>query len=211
MSSSPGQAVKTNVMGSHNVLQAAAKAGVMSVVCLSTDKAVYPVNAMGMSKALMEKTAQAFAATTRTRRRPSPSPGTATSCTRAVRSSLFVNQIQNGEPLSLTEPSMTCFLMSLQESVDLVEHAFVHAQPGTCSCERRSRPPSTCSPAGACVVSPRRSPAHATIVQGGVLSSGCDTGGGFDSARGVVVNVATGVAGLSDVEVGRGCRRARRA
>lgn len=127
----PEQAVKTNVTGSHNVIEAAAAAGVHSVVCLSTDKAVYPVNAMGMSKALMEKTAQAFA-------RNHPRSKTTISVTRYgnvmySRGSvipLFVQQIQRDEPLTLTEPSMTRFLMSLQESVDLVEHAFLHAEPG---------------------------------------------------------------------------------
>lgn len=127
----PEQAVKTNVTGSHNVIEAAAAAGVQSVVCLSTDKAVYPVNAMGMSKALMEKTAQAFA-------RNHPRSTTTISVTRYgnvmySRGSvipLFVQQIQRNEPLTLTEPSMTRFLMSLQESVDLVEHAFLHAEPG---------------------------------------------------------------------------------
>jgi UDP-N-acetylglucosamine 4,6-dehydratase len=100
-------------------------------VCLSTDKAVYPVNAMGMSKALMEKTAQAFA-------RNHPTSDTTVSITRYgnvmySRGSvipLFVQQIQSGQPLSITEPRMTRFLMSLQESVDLVEHAFLHAEPG---------------------------------------------------------------------------------
>lgn len=127
----PEQAVKTNVTGTHNVLQAAAKAGVRSVVCLSTDKAVYPVNAMGMSKALMEKVAQAFA-------RNHPRSKTTVSVTRYgnvmySRGSvipLFVQQLRSGGPLTLTEPRMTRFLMSLQESVDLVEHAFLHAEPG---------------------------------------------------------------------------------
>jgi len=127
----PEQAVKTNVVGSYNVLEAAAKAGVKSVVCLSTDKAVYPVNAMGMSKALMEKTAQAFA-------RNHPTSATTVSITRYgnvmySRGSvipLFVQQIQSGQPLSITEPKMTRCLMSLQESVDLVEHAFLHADTG---------------------------------------------------------------------------------
>ena len=127
----PEQAVKTNVVGSHNVIEAAAAAGVTSVVCLSTDKAVYPVNAMGMSKALMEKTAQAFA-------RNHPGSATTVSITRYgnvmySRGSvipLFVNQVRTGQPLTLTEPGMTRFLMSLQESVDLVEHAFFHAEPG---------------------------------------------------------------------------------
>jgi UDP-N-acetylglucosamine 4,6-dehydratase/5-epimerase len=127
----PEQAVKTNVMGSHNVIEAAARTGVRSVVCLSTDKAVYPVNAMGMSKALMEKTAQAFA-------RNNPRSDTTVSVTRYgnvmySRGSvipLFVQQLQQGRPLTVTDPSMTRFLMSLQESVDLVEHAFGHAEPG---------------------------------------------------------------------------------
>ncbi len=127
----PEQAVRTNVTGSHNVIEAAAAAGVRSVVCLSTDKAVYPVNAMGMSKALMEKTAQAFA-------RNHPESTTTVSVTRYgnvmySRGSvipLFVDQVRSGQPLTLTEPGMTRFLMSLQESVDLVEHAFFHAERG---------------------------------------------------------------------------------
>lgn len=127
----PEQAVKTNVVGSSNVVGAAAKTGVRSVVFLSTDKAVYPVNAMGMTKALMEKTAQAFA-------RNNPHARTTVSVTRYgnvmySRGSvipLFVNQLQQGQPLTITEPRMTRFLMSLQESVDLVQHAFDHAEPG---------------------------------------------------------------------------------
>lgn len=127
----PEQAVKTNVNGSRNVISAAHKLGIRSVVCLSTDKAVYPINAMGMSKALMEKTAQAFA-------RNHPDSPTTVSVTRYgnvmySRGSvipLFVRQIREGKPLTLTEGSMTRFLMSLQESVDLVDHAFFHAEPG---------------------------------------------------------------------------------
>lgn len=127
----PDQAVKTNVNGSANVLRAAQKLGVQSVVCLSTDKAVYPINAMGMSKALMEKTVQAFA-------RNHPKSSTTVSITRYgnvmhSRGSvipLFVRQIRQGKPLTITEGSMTRFLMSLQESVDLVEHAFFNAEPG---------------------------------------------------------------------------------
>lgn len=127
----PDQAVKTNVDGSRNVISAAHKLGVESVVCLSTDKAVYPVNAMGMSKALMEKAAQAFA-------RNYPKSRTTVSVTRYgnvmySRGSvipLFVRQLQSGKPLTITEGSMTRFLMSLQESVALVEHAFFHAEPG---------------------------------------------------------------------------------
>lgn len=127
----PQQAVKTNVVGSHNVIEAASAAGVRAVVCLSTDKAVYPVNAMGMSKALMEKTAQAFA-------RNNPDSSTRVSVTRYgnvmySRGSvipLFVEQLRAGRPLTITEPRMTRFLMSLEESVDLVLHAFDHAEPG---------------------------------------------------------------------------------
>ncbi|WP_420174347.1 polysaccharide biosynthesis protein [Luteococcus sp. OSA5] len=127
----PQQAVKTNVVGSHNVIEAASRVGVKSVVCLSTDKAVYPVNAMGMSKALMEKTAQAFA-------RNNPQSETTVSVTRYgnvmySRGSvipLFVNQLRAGKPLTITDPDMTRFLMSLDESVDLVLHAFENAEAG---------------------------------------------------------------------------------
>lgn len=127
----PQQAVMTNVNGSHNVVEAAARTGVRSVVCLSTDKAVYPVNAMGMSKALMEKTAQAFA-------RNNPGSGLTVSVTRygnvmMSRGSvipLFIDQLRSGRPLTITDPLMTRFLMSLDESVDLVLHAFEHAEPG---------------------------------------------------------------------------------
>ena len=127
----PDQAVKTNVVGSQHVIESAHVHGVRSVVCLSTDKAVYPVNAMGMTKALMEKTAQAFA-------RNNPGSRTTVSVTRYgnvmySRGSvipLFVRQIQQGKPLTVTEPAMTRFLMSLDESVDLVKHAFLHAEPG---------------------------------------------------------------------------------
>lgn len=127
----PQQAVKTNVVGSHHVIEEAAAAGVRSVVCLSTDKAVYPVNAMGMTKALMEKTAQAYA-------RQQPNGDTTISVTRYgnvmySRGSvipLFVQQVAAGTPMTVTEPTMTRFLMSLEESVDLVRYAFEHAQPG---------------------------------------------------------------------------------
>ena len=127
----PQQAVATNVSGSENVIRSAARNGAGSVVCLSTDKAVYPINAMGMSKALMEKLAQAFA-------RNNPDSGTVVSCVRYgnvmfSRGSvipLFIEQLQRGTPLTITDPSMTRFLMSLAESVDLVEYAFANARPG---------------------------------------------------------------------------------
>ena len=127
----PDQAVKTNIMGSKNVIEASHRQAVRSVVCLSTDKAVYPVNAMGMSKALMEKTAQAFA-------RNHPASHMTVAVTRYgnvmySRGSvipLFVEQVRSGRPITVTDPDMTRFLMSLGESVDLVQYAFDHAQPG---------------------------------------------------------------------------------
>jgi UDP-glucose 4-epimerase len=127
----PQQAVLTNVTGSDNVIRAAERAGVRSVVCLSTDKAVYPINAMGISKAMMEKVAQAHA-------RNRGSNGPTVSITRYgnvmySRGSVipvFVEQVRNGRPLTVTDPDMTRFLMSLDESVDLVEYAFAHAEPG---------------------------------------------------------------------------------
>jgi len=127
----PAQAVRTNVMGSANVIEAASAAGVRSVVCLSTDKAVYPVNTMGMTKALMEKTAQAFV-------RNNPQSPTTVSivrygnvlCSRGSVVPLFAEQIQAGRPMTVTEPTMTRFLMSLTESMGLVEHAFSDAVSG---------------------------------------------------------------------------------
>lgn len=127
----PMQAVQTNVAGSSNVINAAAEVGVKSVVCLSTDKAVYPINAMGISKAMMEKVAQAFA-------RNHPASETTVSITRYgnvmySRGSVipvFVGQVRAGRPLSITDPHMTRFLMSLEDSVSLVHHAFDNAQPG---------------------------------------------------------------------------------
>jgi UDP-glucose 4-epimerase len=123
--------VNTNIQGSANVVRAAIDAKVKSVVCLSTDKAVYPINAMGMSKALMEKTALSFA-------RNGQAGDTVIAVTRygnvmASRGSvipLFINQIKTGKPITVTEPQMTRFLMSLNESVDLVKYAFEHATSG---------------------------------------------------------------------------------
>lgn len=127
----PLQAVATNVQGSANVIQAAHESGVKSVVCLSTDKAVYPINAMGLSKAMMEKVVQAFA-------RNHPESQTTVSITRYgnvmySRGSvipLFVEQLRAGKPLTVTDPAMTRFLMSLDESVELVQYAFENAQAG---------------------------------------------------------------------------------
>jgi UDP-glucose 4-epimerase len=127
----PLEAVKTNINGSANVLRSAIENQVSGVVCLSTDKAVYPINAMGMSKALMEKTAMAFA-------RDYQDSATTISVTRYgnvmySRGSvipLFISQIRSGKPVTITDPTMTRFLMSLAESVDLVEYAFENAQTG---------------------------------------------------------------------------------
>lgn len=127
----PLEAVRTNVLGSANVIEAANANGVHSVVCLGTDKAAYPVNAMGMTKALMEKVAQAFA-------RNNPTASTTVSTVRygnvmMSRGSvipLFVEQARAGRPLTVTDPKMTRFLMSLGDAVHLVEHAFEHARPG---------------------------------------------------------------------------------
>ncbi len=127
----PLQAVWTNVIGSANVVESAQSAGVGSVVCLSTDKAVMPVNAMGMSKALMEKVAQSSA-------RRTAEGGTVVSSVRYgnvlySRGSvvpLFVDQINNKRSLTITDPAMTRFLLPLEVAVDLVEHAFAYAEPG---------------------------------------------------------------------------------
>jgi UDP-N-acetylglucosamine 4,6-dehydratase len=127
----PLEAVATNVQGSANVLRASIEAGVNSVVCLSTDKAVYPINAMGMTKALMEKTAIAFA-------RDNQDSGTCISVTRYgnvmySRGSvipLLISQIKEQRPITITDPNMTRFLMTLSESVDLVGYAFENASTG---------------------------------------------------------------------------------
>lgn len=127
----PIEAVRTNVLGSANVIEAANANGIRSLVCLSTDKSVYPVNAMGMSKGMMEKTAQAFA-------RNNPTARTVVSVVRygnvmGSRGSvipLFIDQIRAGRPLTLTDPAMTRFLMTLDEAVSLVQHAFTNAFPG---------------------------------------------------------------------------------
>jgi UDP-glucose 4-epimerase len=127
----PMEAVRTNVLGTENVLNAAIARGVARVVVLSTDKAVYPINAMGISKAMAEKLMVAKSRTV-------PAGGTVLCATRygnvmASRGSvipLFVDQLRSGEPLTVTDPEMTRFLMSLEDSVDLVLHAFEHAEQG---------------------------------------------------------------------------------
>jgi len=127
----PMEAVKTNIVGTENVLNAAIANNVKRVVFLSTDKAVYPINAMGISKAMAEKVVVA-------KSRSIPEGGPVVCCTRygnvmASRGSvipLFIKQMQTNEALTVTDPNMTRFLMSLEDSVDLVLHAFEHAQQG---------------------------------------------------------------------------------
>lgn len=125
----PLEAVKTNVLGTENVLEAAVQAGVQRVVCLSTDKAVYPINAMGISKAMMEKVIVAKSRSCNS---------TVICATRygnvmASRGSvipLFVNQIRAGQPITITDPAMTRFMMTLDDAVDLVLFAFEYGRPG---------------------------------------------------------------------------------
>ena len=125
----PMEAVRTNVLGTDNVLSAAIDEGVKSVICLSTDKAAYPVNAMGITKALEERVAVSRART---------SAGTKICCTRygnvmCSRGSvipLWIDQIKQGKPITITEPNMTRFIMSLDEAVDLVLFAFEHGVSG---------------------------------------------------------------------------------
>lgn len=125
----PIEAVKTNVLGTENVLTAAIEAGVKNVVCLSTDKAAYPVNAMGTSKAMMEKVVVAKARTTNTTKICCTRYGNVM-CSRGSVIPLWIDQIRNGNPITVTEPSMTRFIMSLDEAVDLVLFAFEHGEAG---------------------------------------------------------------------------------
>ncbi|MCD1590090.1 polysaccharide biosynthesis protein [Qipengyuania citrea] len=128
----PMEAVRTNIVGSDNVARSAVDAGVRSLVCLSTDKAVFPVNAMGLSKAMMEKVAQAIA------RSLEPDTPTTVSLvrygnvmySRGSAIPLFINQVKSGRPITVTEPEMTRFLMPLRDSVSLVHHAFENASQG---------------------------------------------------------------------------------
>ncbi len=125
----PIEAVKTNVLGTENVLIAAIEAGVENVVCLSTDKAAYPVNAMGTSKAMMEKVIVAKARTTTKTKICCTRYGNVM-CSRGSVIPLWIDQIRNGNPITLTDPRMTRFIMSLEEAVDLVLFAFEHGEPG---------------------------------------------------------------------------------
>ena len=125
----PMEAVKTNVIGTDNVLTAAIEAGVKSVICLSTDKAAYPINAMGISKALEEKVAIAKSRTSGNTKICCTRYGNVM-CSRGSVIPLWIDQILNGQPITLTEPKMTRFIMSLEEAVDLVLFAFENGENG---------------------------------------------------------------------------------
>lgn len=129
----PLEAIKTNVLGSENVLEAAAKNNVKKVVVLSTDKAVYPINTMGLTKSLMEKLAVAKARDTRILNNGGVICSTRYGNVMASRGSiipLFISQIKSKSPLTITDPNMTRFMMSLDNSVELVNYAFENAEPG---------------------------------------------------------------------------------
>lgn len=125
----PIEAVKTNILGTENVLTAAIDEGVRTVICLSTDKAAYPINAMGTSKAMMEKVIVAKSRTTQTTKICCTRYGNVM-CSRGSVIPLWIDQIRNGNPITITEPSMTRFIMSLDEAVDLVLFAFEHGTSG---------------------------------------------------------------------------------
>lgn len=126
----PMEAVRTNIIGTDNLLHAAIEAGVKKVVCLSTDKAAYPINAMGKSKAMMESIIYANARNGAGRTTICCTRYGNVMCSRGSVIPLFIKQIREGNPLTLTDPAMTRFLMNLDEAVDLVEFAFKHAEPG---------------------------------------------------------------------------------
>ena len=125
----PLEAVKTNVLGTENVLEAAINCGVKRVVVLSTDKAVYPINAMGISKAMMEKVAVAKSRNAGNTVINVTRYGNVM-CSRGSVIPLFTQQIRAGQPITITDPAMTRFMMTLDDAVDLVLYAFQHGQPG---------------------------------------------------------------------------------
>lgn len=129
----PIQAVQTNILGSENVLEAAARNNVQRTIVLSTDKAVYPINTMGMTKAIMEKLAISKARDPRVRENNRVICATRygnVMCSRGSIIPLLIKQIKEGKPLTVTEPTMTRFMMSLEDSVNLVLYAFTNANPG---------------------------------------------------------------------------------
>ena len=126
----PMEAVRTNVEGTDNVLHAAVAAGVKKIVCLSTDKAAYPINAMGISKAMMEKVIGANARVAASKTTICCTRYGNVMCSRGSVIPLFIDQIKAGNPITITDPNMTRFLMNLDEAVDLVMFAFEHGEPG---------------------------------------------------------------------------------
>jgi UDP-glucose 4-epimerase len=129
----PLQAIKTNILGAENVLEASVRNNVVKVVVLSTDKAVYPINTMGMTKALMEKLTISKARETTVKKNKAVFCATRygnVMCSRGSIIPLFIKQIKEGKPLTVTEPKMTRFMMTLEESVHLVLFAFENAEPG---------------------------------------------------------------------------------
>ncbi|MEG0835064.1 MAG: polysaccharide biosynthesis protein [Christensenellaceae bacterium] len=126
----PMEAVRTNVIGTDNVLHAAIKANVEKVVCLSTDKAAYPINAMGKSKAMMESIIYANARNGAGKTTICCTRYGNVMCSRGSVIPLFIKQVKNGNPITITDPSMTRFLMNLDEAVSLVEFAFANGEPG---------------------------------------------------------------------------------
>lgn len=161
----PMQAVRTNVLGTENVLEAAIQAGVKRVVCLSTDKAVYPINAMGISKAMMEKVMVAAS-------RNLEGTGTVICGTRygnvmASRGSvipLFVDQVFGGQPITITDPTMTRFMMTLADAVDLVLYAFAHGNNGDIFVQKA--PAATVETLAKAILQLMNSPSHPIQVMG---------------------------------------------
>lgn len=125
----PLEAVKTNVLGTENVLEAGLSSGVERIVCLSTDKAVYPINAMGISKAMMEKVMVAKSRNSQSTIICATRYGNVMGSRGSV-IPLFINQIKSGSPITITDPAMTRFMMTLDDAVDLVQYAFEHGNSG---------------------------------------------------------------------------------
>ncbi|NTV17773.1 MAG: polysaccharide biosynthesis protein, partial [Chlorobiaceae bacterium] len=126
----PIEALRTNAIGTHNVLTQATAAGVKRVVVLSTDKAVYPINAMGISKAMMEKIAVAQSRVSGSRTVINVTRYGNVMASRGSVIPLFLKHIQENKPITITDPNMTRFMMSIDDAVDLVLYAFIHGQPG---------------------------------------------------------------------------------
>ncbi len=155
----PMEAVKTNVMGTENLLEAAINNEVHKVICLSTDKAVYPINAMGISKAMMEKVMVAKSRNAINSK--TTICGTRYGNVMASRGSvipLFLNQIDNDQPITITDPNMTRFMMTLDDAVDLVLHAFEHGENGDIFVQKA--PAATLEELAKCLIKLKNKPNH---------------------------------------------------